>query len=70
LKKKLDADPKIIRFLFIKTVKENTIAAKRFASRDTVHRRIPLISKEGESKESVSINKEEIDKEIEAMVGN
>src|SRR6185503_1731978 len=30
MKKKLDLDPQIIRFLILKTVKENTIAARRF----------------------------------------
>lgn len=69
LKKKLELDPNIIRFLLIKTVKENTIAAKRFMHRDTARRKFPTIKKE-ESEEAVAINKEEVDKEIEAMVAN
>ncbi|MBU0611855.1 30S ribosomal protein S6 [Patescibacteria group bacterium] len=69
LKKKLDIDSNIIRFLLIKTVKENTIAAKRFISRDVTHKRV-MFSKETELKESVPINEEEIDKEIDAMVEN
>ena len=68
LKKKLDLDPSIIRFLLIKTVKENTIAAKRFVHRDTIRRK-PLTTKvEGEGEEAAPINKEEVDKEIDAMV--
>ena len=68
LKKKLDLDPNIVRFLIIKTVKENTIAAKRFVHRDSVRRKVPTTKKEGESNEVAPINKEEVDKEIEAMI--
>jgi ribosomal protein S6 len=68
LKKKLDLDPTIIRFLMIKTVKENTIAAKRFVHRDTVRRKVPTMKKEGEVSDAAPINKEEVDKEIDAMV--
>ena len=68
LKKKLQLDLNVLRFLMIKTVKENTIAAKRFIRRDTVHRKSPMAKKEGESEEIVPINKEEVDKEIEAMI--
>ncbi len=69
LKKKLDLDSNFLRFLILKTVRENTIAAKRFVHRDT--RRSQLHTrKEGEGENVVPINKEEIDKEIEAMVAN
>lgn len=67
LKKKLDLDPKIIRFLILKTVKENTIAAKRFVRGDMAHRR-PAVKKGEDNETVVPINKEEIDKEIDAMV--
>ncbi len=66
LKKKLDLDPTIIRFLILKTVKENTIAAKRFVRGD-MHRK-PKKAAGEEGGIAVPINKEEIDKEIEAMV--
>ena len=67
LKKKLDLDPNFLRFLLIKTVKENTLAIKRFVRRDTVHRKTPGVG--GTNTETpVEMNKEEIDKEIEAMV--
>jgi hypothetical protein len=66
LKSKLDMDNNFIRFLIIKTVKENTIAAKRFVRDDMGHRK-PLTSKK-EAGVVTEINKEEIDKEIEAMV--
>ena len=67
LKKKLDLDPNIIRFLILKTVKENTMAVKRFAHGEMAHRK-PRLTK-GENTEIVApINKEEIDKEIDAMV--
>src|SRR5258706_8061249 len=65
LKKKLDLDPKLIRFLILKTVKENTIAAKRFVRRETYRR---PTAKKDENETAVPINKEEIDKEIDALV--
>ena len=67
LDKKLKLDLGIIRFLTIKTVKENTIAAKRFVHRDMLRRKPPTMKKEGEE-EAAPINKEEVDKEIDAMV--
>jgi ribosomal protein S6 len=66
LKKKLDLDPNFIRFLILKTVKENTIAAKRFV-RGEIYRR-PKTLKSEKNEVAVPINKEEIDKEIDAMV--
>jgi hypothetical protein len=65
LKKKLDLDPNFIRFLILKTVKENTIAAKRFV-RGEIHRR--AMTKKGEIRETASIDEEKIDKEIDALV--
>lgn len=65
LKKKLDLDTNIVRFLITKTVRENTVAGKRFGER-TFTKRKPTTRKEGE--EVVEINKEEIDKEIDAMI--
>jgi ribosomal protein S6 len=66
LKKKLDLDPNFIRFLILKTVKENTIATKRFV-RGEMHRR-PMVKKNGNNETTAPINKEEIDKEIDALV--
>ena len=66
LKAKLDLDPTIIRFLIIKTVKENTIAAKRFGRSETYKK--PTTKKAGENEVVTPINKEEIDKEIEALI--
>ncbi|HTE49209.1 MAG TPA: 30S ribosomal protein S6 [Candidatus Paceibacterota bacterium] len=65
LKKRLDLDPNFIRFLILKTVKENTIAVKRFVRGDTYKR--PK-SKSIDSETAVPINQEEIDKEIDALV--
>lgn len=68
MKAKLDLDPNIVRFLLIKTVKENTVASKRFMREDRGVRR-PLQKKDKDSSEPVpEINKEEVDKEIDAMV--
>jgi len=68
LKKKLDLDKEVVRFLILKTVKENTIAAKRFVGRDMPYRKAPTLHKPPENVEAVPINKEEIDKEIDAMI--
>lgn len=65
LKKKLDLDPKVLRFLILKTVEENTIAAKRFVRSD-MHRKPRTPKEDGEN--ATPINKEEIDKEIDALV--
>ncbi len=66
LKKKVELDPNILRFLIFKTVKENTIASKRFMGRDSAYRK--NISKKDKNKETTPIDKEEIDKEIDAMI--
>ena len=69
LKTKLSFHPELIRFLIVKTVKENTIAGRRFIGKELPHRRIPTLHKPPEVTEpSTPINKEEIDKEIDAMV--
>ena len=68
LKKKLDLDPNLIRFLVLKTVKENTIASKRFTRSDRPLR--PRAQKPDSGEVATPINKEEIDKEIEAMIAN
>lgn len=68
LKNKLDSNPIFIRFLLIKTVKENTIVAKRFIRSDMPYRRTVSPRKNKESGVAVEINKEEIDKEIDALI--
>ncbi len=65
LKNRLDLDSNFIRFLIVKTVRENTIAAKRFARGEMYKKHTP---KKGADETSAPINKEEIDKEIDAMV--
>ena len=67
LKNRLDIDSDFIRFLILKTVKENTIAAKRFAREDIARRRI-RIEKNRNNEIVIPINKEEIDKEIDELV--
>lgn len=68
LKKALDLDPKFIRFLIIKTIKENTVASRRFVGKDTIRRKAPASKAEGGEEVVMPINKEEIDKEIDALV--
>jgi ribosomal protein S6 len=67
LKKKLDLDVTMVRFMILKTVKENTIAAKRFVRGET-YKRPPMHKKNAENEIATPINKEEIDKEIEALI--
>jgi len=66
LKKRLDLDPSFVRFLILKTVRENTIATKRFVRGEGYNRKSKLKNTENET--VVPINKEEIDKEIDALV--
>lgn len=70
IKKKLDMDTEIIRFLILKTIRENTVVGKRFMQAG-YKRKSFSAKKEGEESSvdaSLPINKEEIDKEIDAMV--
>jgi len=67
LKKNLDLDTNIVRFLILKTVKENTINTKRFVRGEFAYRKIK-IEKSKSDEIAIPINKEEIDKEIDAMV--
>ncbi len=68
LKKKIELDTNIVRSLILKTVKENTVAAKRFVRGDITRRKTFSAKKEGENETEQPINKEEIDKEIDALV--
>ena len=67
IKKHLTTDPNYIRFLIVKTVRENTMASRRFAGRP---RQRPKRSIDAEGAPVAEINKEEIDREIEALVAN
>ncbi len=68
LEAKLKLSPKLIRFLLVKTVRENTMAGKRsFGSRD-FKRRTEV--KRDPTAAPVEINKEEIDREIDALVSD
>lgn len=67
LKKRLSLDPNFIRFLILRTVRENTIATRRFMRGETYHR-APTTRKNPDAEIATPINKEEIDKEIDALV--
>ena len=64
LDKKLESDDRLIRHILIKTVRENTIASKRFSNKPSLRTKTVKPVKE----EQVEINEEEVDKEIEALV--
>ena len=59
LKKRLDLDPNFIRFLILKTVRENTIAQKRFVRLETYKR---SKDKRPEEETKKTINKKKIKK--------
>ncbi len=67
LKKRLDLDPNLIRFLITKTVRENTLAPKKFAGGGSSRLRAASERKE-EKEEAAPINEKEIDEEIDALV--
>lgn len=69
LKEKLDLDINILRFLAIKTVRENTIAPKKLISKEGGMRKKTFTAKKDGTEDIVlPIDEVQIDKEIEAMV--
>ena len=58
------ADVQIIRYLWVKTVKENTVDGKKVYQREKRQEGV------GKKKERQEISQEEIDKQIEALVGD
>lgn len=66
IKMDLDKNEKLIRFLMIKTVRENTMSIKRPYGKQDGSKRRPSVSKAVEA--TAPINEEVIDKEIDALV--
>jgi len=64
IKNILDKNEKLIRFLMIKTVRENTMSVKRSYSKQDGAKRRPVTK----TKDAEPINEEVIDKEIDALV--
>jgi len=64
IKADLDKNEKLVRFLMIKTVRENTMSVKRSYSKQDGAKRRSTKSKE----DAAPINEETIDKEIDALV--
>ncbi len=63
IKEMLDKNEKLIRYIIVKTVRENTMSPKRPFKSDTMKKKFtPKVE------ESVPINEEVIDKEIDALV--
>jgi len=65
IKESLDNNEKIIRFLLIKTVRENTMSPKRSYKQDGSRRRSQKVKEETPEE---PINEETIDQEIDALV--
>ena len=64
IKNILDKNEKLVRFLMIKTVRENTMSVKRAYGKQDGAKRRPAVKHE----DSAPINEEVIDKEIDALV--
>jgi ribosomal protein S6 len=64
IKDNLDKNEKLVRYLMIKTVKENTMSVKRFYNKQDGNKRRPAQKHE----ESPVINEEILNKEIDALV--
>lgn len=63
IKDMLDKNEKLVRYLFIKTVRESTMSVKRpYGNKDGAKKRAPRVEETG------PINEETIDKEIDALV--
>ncbi len=65
LKKKLDLSDNLVRFLIVKTVRENTIASKRFGRDDG---RKFSQRKTSDEASAAPLDKEKVDQEIDALV--
>lgn len=65
IKEMLDKDEKLVRYLFIKTVRENTMSSKRSFVRSENTRKRPTSKTEEPNEE---IDETVIDKEIDALV--
>ena len=67
MKEKLDLDGNVLRYLVTKTVRENTIAGRKFGVTASVIKKAPEKPAE-EGEPAAEIDDKEIDKEIDAMV--
>ncbi|MEK7569287.1 MAG: 30S ribosomal protein S6 [Patescibacteria group bacterium] len=67
VKQKFTDTTEVIRFLVVKTTRESATSGRRFM-RDIPYRKPLVTRRKEEAKPAAPINKEEIDKEIEAMV--
>lgn len=68
MNKELMRDDRIIRYLLIKTVKENTIASKRVSTRTEGGVKRKYVAKRDDEPQ-VEINKEEVDKKLDELLG-
>lgn len=68
LKDALDQDESIIRFIMIKTVRENTLAPKRSYSKDSKKKSSSGTKSSTKDEPKEEINEETIDQDIEALV--
>ena len=70
IKELLDKNEKLVRYLLIKTVRENTISQKKFYPKQDNKRRVISKTKDQteQPQEVEQVNEEVIDKEIDALV--
>ncbi|MFA5751031.1 MAG: 30S ribosomal protein S6 [Candidatus Paceibacterota bacterium] len=65
LKSKLDLSPDLIRFLIIKTVRENTLAPRKYSGNNNRFKN--GVEKREEKKDDMPIDEEQVSKEIDAL---
>ncbi len=68
MKKKLDASEKVLRYLLIKTVRENTMYSPKLTVRSAAKEEAPKAKKSVKTTETKAASVEELDKTIDEMV--
>ena len=68
IKKAVDGNPNVLRYLLIKTVRENTLFTPKLNIRTTVEKEAPKVKKPIKTEEKKATSMEDIDKSIEELV--
>jgi ribosomal protein S6 len=68
IKKAVDANPSVLRYLLIKTVRENTLFVPKLNVIKTVEKEAPKAKKSIKTDETKATSMEDIDKSIEELV--
>ena len=68
IKKAVDANPNVLRYLLIKTVRENTLFTPKLTVRTPVEAETPKVKKPIKTDEKKATSVEDIDKSIDELV--